>query len=140
MQIFETLIVKLRNHEVDHFRGWLHVLARNHCLMQLRSAKNLKTTDIDPGLMQSADELHLNGVMEREENLHRLEDCIGALQEGQQQAIRLFYLEQKCYQEISDQTGQPWNMVRSLIQNGRRNLKNCMEKKEKDSTHEKPVN
>ena len=48
----------------------------------------------------------------------------------QQEAIRLFYLEGKCYNEITEMTGQDWNQVRSLIQNGRRNLKNCMEKNE----------
>jgi RNA polymerase sigma-70 factor (ECF subfamily) len=140
MQIFETLVVKLRIHEVDHFRGWLHVLARNHCLMQLRGAKNNRVTEIDPDRMQSAEDLHLNGVMEREENLDNLDDCLQSLPAGQQEAIRLFYLEQKCYQEIADRTGQPWNMIRSLIQNGRRNLKICMDKKEKQSTHEKRIN
>jgi RNA polymerase sigma-70 factor (ECF subfamily) len=137
MQVFEILVVKLRSHSVDNFRGWLHVLARNHCLMQLRSAKNMKTTDIDPALMQSDENLHQNGVMEKEEHLEQLEDCLETLPAGQQQAIRLFYLEQKCYQEIADQTAQPWNAVRSLIQNGRRNLKNCMERKQQESTGEK---
>ena len=42
--------------------------------------------------------------------------------------IRLFYLENKCHNEITEMTGMDWNRVRSLIQNGRRNLKNCMEK------------
>jgi RNA polymerase sigma-70 factor (ECF subfamily) len=137
MQVFETLVVKLRSHQVDYFRGWLLVLARNHCLMQLRSARNLKTTDIDPALMQSEENLHLNGVMEKEENLEKLEGCLETLPAGQQEAIRLFYLEQKCYQEIADQTAQPWNTIRSLIQNGRRNLKNCMEKKHSSSNPEK---
>jgi RNA polymerase sigma-70 factor (ECF subfamily) len=47
---------------------------------------------------------------------------------SQQTSIRLFYLENKCYNEISELTGQEWNKVRSTIQNGRRNLKLCMEK------------
>jgi len=46
----------------------------------------------------------------------------------QKQAIQLFYLEDKCYNEIGEQTGMDWNKVRSVIQNGRRNLKICMEK------------
>ena len=40
----------------------------------------------------------------------------------------MFYLENKCYNEIVEQTGMEWNKVRSLIQNGRRNLKICMDK------------
>jgi RNA polymerase sigma-70 factor (ECF subfamily) len=46
----------------------------------------------------------------------------------QKQVIKLFYLEGKCYNEIAEETGLEWNMVRSYIQNGRRNLKICMDK------------
>ena len=34
MHIFEELIDKLKKHEVENFRGWLHMLAKNYCLMQ----------------------------------------------------------------------------------------------------------
>ena len=37
--IFEELTLKLRKYEVDHFKGWLYQLAKNHCLMRLRSQK-----------------------------------------------------------------------------------------------------
>jgi RNA polymerase sigma-70 factor (ECF subfamily) len=131
MQIFEELIIKVRNHEVNNFRGWLHVLAKNHCLMQLRSPKNLKTTEWNPDIMQSEENPHLNGVLTREENLDRLEDCIQHLPAEQKQAVSLFYLQEKCYNDIVSSTGMEWNTVRSLIQNGRRNLKICMEKKMK---------
>lgn len=134
MQIFEELVSKLRNHEVVNFRGWLHVLAKNHCLMQMRSPKNLKTTEWNPEIMQSMENPHLNGVLKREENLNSLEDCIHGLPAEQRQAVTLFYLEEKCYNEIVSSTGLEWNTVRSLIQNGRRNLKICMEKKMKNAT------
>jgi hypothetical protein len=39
-------------------------------------------------------------------------------------------LDGKCYNEIVSQTGMDWNRVRSLVQNGRRNLKICMDKNE----------
>ena len=128
MQIFEELVTKLRKHEVDNFRAWLHQLAKNHCLMQLRTPKNLKTVEFKVDLMQSEEEVHLNGVLEKEENFKKLEFCLGTLTSDQQEAIRLFYLEGKCYNEIVEMTGQEWNQVRSSIQNGRRNLKLCMEK------------
>ena len=37
--LFEELGAKLLKHEVDHFKGWLYTLAKNHCLMRLRSEK-----------------------------------------------------------------------------------------------------
>ena len=130
MQIFEELVSKLKKHEVENFRGWLHQVAKNHCLMQLRTPKNLKTVAIPPLLMQNEEDVHLNGVMEKEENFQKLEKCIDSLSDEQSTMIKLFYLEGKCYNEIVEITGLEWNHVRSSIQNGRRNLKLCMEKKE----------
>ena len=127
MQIFEELVVKLKKHEVDNFRAWLHQLAKNHCLMQLRTPKNLKTTEFKADFVQLEENVHLNGVLEKEENFTKLEYCLSTLTPQQETAIRLFYLDGKCYNEIVEITGQDWNQVRSFIQNGRRNLKLCME-------------
>ncbi|HJS55847.1 MAG TPA: sigma-70 family RNA polymerase sigma factor [Chitinophagaceae bacterium] len=130
MQIFEELVSKLKKHEVENFRGWLHQVAKNYCLMQLRTPKNLKTVELPPLLVQNEEDVHLNGVMDKEENLQKLENCIASLSDEQKTMIKLFYLEGKCYNEIVEITGLGWNHVRSSIQNGRRNLKLCMEKME----------
>jgi RNA polymerase sigma factor (sigma-70 family) len=137
MQIFEELVLKLKKHEVENFRSWLHQVAKNYCLMQLRTPKNLKTVALPPLLMQNEEDVHLNGMMsdgtswmEKEENLQKLEECIASLSDEQRTMIKLFYLDGKCYNEIVEITGMEWNHVRSSIQNGRRNLKLCMEKKE----------
>ena len=127
MNIFEELINKLKNHQVDNFRGWLHVVAKNHCLMQLRSAKNVKTTALNESVVQLEENLHLNGVMDKESQLEQMTGCIQTLPGEQKQCIELFYLQNKSYNEIVDITGFDWNSVRSYIQNGRRNLKICME-------------
>lgn len=137
MQIFEELVVKLKKHEVENFRGWLHQVAKNHCLMQLRTPKNLKTVELPALLMQNEEDVHLNGVMEKEENFQKLEKCIASLSDEQKMMIKLFYLEGKCYNEIVEVTGHEWNHVRSLIQNGRRNLKLCMEKQESEVRSQK---
>jgi len=130
MLIFEELVTKLKKHEVENFRAWLHQLAKNHCLMQLRTPKNLKTVEFKVELVQSEENVHLNGVLEKEENFRKLEYCLGTLTSEQKESIKLFYLEGKSYNEIVDITGIEWNQVRSLIQNGRRNLKICMDKAE----------
>ncbi|WEK33774.1 MAG: sigma-70 family RNA polymerase sigma factor [Candidatus Pseudobacter hemicellulosilyticus] len=128
MQLFEELAHKLPQHEVEHFKGWLYTLARNYCLMQLRTPRNLKTTEFKPEYMQSEDESHLNSSWQKETDLQRLESCLRTLSGDQRTAVELFYLQNKCYKEISETTGIDWNKVRSHIQNGRRNLKLCMEK------------
>lgn len=128
MQIFEELVAKLPKHEVENFKSWLYTLAKNHCLMQLRTPKNLKTTEFNPDSMQLEEEVHLNGIQLKEENLQKLEHCLKTLSTEQKKAVELFYLQNKCYKEIAEVTGIEWNKVRSFIQNGRRNLKICMEK------------
>jgi RNA polymerase sigma factor (sigma-70 family) len=131
MDIFDELNTKLRQHEVENFKGWLHVLARNYCLMQLRSPKNLKTTEFNPAFMQSEQIVHLNGeALEKEENFKKLEQCMDKLPAEQKKTVELFYLENKCYNEIAAITGHDWSKVRSYIQNGKRNLKLCMEGKQ----------
>jgi RNA polymerase sigma factor (sigma-70 family) len=127
MAIFEELVVKLSKHEVVHFKGWVYMVAKNYCLMQLRSKKQMPFV-FDPDLMQLTENLHLNGVFEREENLDRLTQCMDSLSFDQKQSVQLFYLQEKSYKEIAAITDTEWNKVRSLIQNARRNLKNCMDK------------
>jgi RNA polymerase sigma-70 factor (ECF subfamily) len=128
MNIYHELLRKVPKHEITNFKSWLYVLVKNHCLMYLRSAKKMVIVNTEPELMQSGEVLHLETVMEREAQLIQLENCIEQLPDGQKQSIRLFYLESKCYNEIVEETGIEWGKVRSLIQNGRRNLKICMEK------------
>jgi len=133
MNIFEELVEKLKKHEVDNFKSWLYVVARNHCLMQLRKEGKVKITEMSDSFMQSEEDLHLNGEPDKETNLKFMEDCLEKLPDDQKRTVSLFYLESKCYQEIAELTGQEWNKVRSQIQNGRRNLKLCIENKQKET-------
>ena len=127
MGLFEELIVKLRRHEVNHFKGWVYMVARNHCLMQLRTEKKIPVVH-QPDLMHFSENLHLEDVFEKEEHLNQLTKCLDTLSPEQKHSVQLFYLQEKCYKEIAGITNTDWNNVRSLIQNARRNLKICMEK------------
>lgn len=129
INIYEELIVKLKQHEVSHFKSWLYTLSRNHCLMQLRKEKGHATVEMPEQFMQSEEMLHLNSVTQREDQLNSMEKCLEQLPAEQKTCVTLFYLQGKCYNDISTQTGIEWNKVRSSIQNGRRNLKLCMEEK-----------
>ena len=125
MQIFEELIIKVTRHDVKQFKSWLYVLSRNFCLMQLRSGKKMQTEALDD-IMELADDLHPTD--DREEDLTALERCKEKLPQAQKISIQLFYMDEKCYKEIADATGYTMNEVKSYIQNGKRNLKICLEK------------
>lgn len=127
MQIFEKLVTSLREHDVVHFKSWLYVTSRNHCLMHLRAGKGKNFEEISEHPMESDVTMHLEEEPEMESNLTKLEHCIEQLVTEQKHCITLFYMQQKCYKEIVQLTGFDDNKVKSYIQNGKRNLKICME-------------
>lgn len=127
INIFEELVIKLKKYEVNNFKSWLYQLSKNYCLMKIRSKKS-QPVNMDIDIMHLPENNHLESVTEKEDQLNSMENCIEQLPTEQKQAIQLFYLEEKCYKEIADTTSTEISKVRSFIQNGRRNLKICMEK------------
>jgi RNA polymerase sigma-70 factor (ECF subfamily) len=130
MEIFEKLTGTLLNHQVTHFKSWLYVLTRNHCLMMLRAQKTRLTEEISPLLMENEGDAHPESEWATEHDLLKLEKCIEQLVTEQKQCVKLFYLHQRCYAEICDETGFAMNQVKSYLQNGKRNLKICMDKRD----------
>lgn len=128
MQIFETLISKVKKQEIKSFPKWLYVVSKNHCLMDLRSKKNNHEVILDD-FVEFSSKLHqVDDYQEKEERYTKLERCIDKLPEKQKISVDLFFLNEKCYKEVVEITGFSMNDVKSYIQNGKRNLKNCMEK------------
>lgn len=136
MQLFEQLIADLHRHEIQNFKSWLHTVARNHCLMQLRSRESalqkVFVNDQDPD-DERLQERHLTVVTDDDEpdleyNLNQMNGCMATLPTEQRTCLDLFYLQQKSYVEVADQTGFSLKQVKSYLQNGRRNLKICMER------------
>jgi RNA polymerase sigma-70 factor (ECF subfamily) len=128
MQLFEELVTKAAKHDIKQFKPWLHVVTRNFCLLQIRAAKKFPTESFDllmkfdPHLYQDSDNTN------NEEELAALERCKQKLPKPQKTSVELFFIKEKCYKEIADETGYTMNEVKSYIQNGKRNLKICMEK------------
>lgn len=128
MQIFEQLIDKIKIHEIKNFKSWLYVLTRNFCLMELRKSKKVTTVNIEDTFVESDALLHHDESDTKESRLLLMEACLETLVEEQRKTLQLFYLEQKCYTEVADKTGYELKKVKSYIQNGKRNLKICIEK------------
>src|SRR5690606_39323524 len=80
MQSFEQLVDKLRVHEVDNFKGWLYVFARNFCLMELRKGKHTTHVDIEENMSESEQKLSDSGEERwEEEDFDKMHACIGSL-------------------------------------------------------------
>jgi RNA polymerase sigma-70 factor (ECF subfamily) len=130
MQIFETLIHDVPRFEIRNFKSWLYGVARNHCLMKLR--KDIRERDKQHEIagelfMESTTILHPLEEEDDEEIRERLKTCLEQLKEEQRRCIELFYYQQQCYREIAAELMYDELKVKSFIQNGKRNLKICLE-------------
>jgi RNA polymerase sigma factor (sigma-70 family) len=123
MEIFEKLHLDLKRVEIDYFRGWIFMVAKNHCLMKLRKAGlNVEFPDVLPQVAAADDDFDL----EKEATLQQLEKALPYLKYEQRQCIELFYLKEKSYKQVAQETGFTLNEVKTHLQNGKMNLKKVM--------------
>lgn len=128
MEIFESLFQKLTEHKVSNFRNWLYTVTRNHCLMTIRKTGTINRMK-DQLKAEGEASLLPEGLAEDEELLFSrtlIQSAVDNLNQEQGTCIRLMYVEDKSYKEISEITGYAMNEVKSHIQNGKRNLKNYL--------------
>lgn len=132
MQIYETLVHDLPRFEIRNFKSWLYGVSRNHCLMKLRKdhAERNRIEKIAGDFMESTTVLHPIEEPENENLQARLKTCMDQLKDEQRLCVELFYYQQQCYKEIAAALHCDENKVKSCIQNGKRNLKICLESKE----------
>lgn len=134
INIYEKVQNTIQKHTINNFKSWLYVVTKNHCLMDLRKMQSGK-------ILLSNSDTELENFMEKESELHPIDEqqnetlekalanCIEKLKSEQKECIRLFYYKNKCYREISETLKTEEKKVKSFIQNGKRNLKICLEKK-----------
>ena len=129
--IFEDLMEKLLKTEVQYFKSWLYQVSKNHCLMKLRKAQTVfkKEEEYKKNVlpdMESEQEAHLIVEDEKEQELQRLEAAVETLGEEQKRCVKMFFFEEKSYQQIAQETGYSLKQVKSYLQNGKYNLKKQM--------------
>jgi RNA polymerase sigma-70 factor (ECF subfamily) len=127
-EIFELVDRKLRTHEVSNFNSWLYTVTRNYCIEVLRKRNRQRDKMNAAESMYSETVFHPDDVVD-EALLKILKKCIEALPEKQRMTVDLFYYQKISYKEIADTMELSWDKVRSFMQNGRRNLKICLESK-----------
>lgn len=128
MNLFEKLPAKLIQHEIKHFKSWLYMVTKNECLMLLRKTRNV----VDAPHIEAEDSSEDAPFDITDEMIESLRRTINELKEPQLSCIKLFYMEQKSYVEISGLLHLDIKTVKSAIQNGKRNLKIKLE-----NSHEK---
>ena len=126
MQIYEEVSKKIANFEIINFKTWLYSVSKNHCLQLLRKAQPAFFQEINEQIVETDSFLHLINEEDNVENDKALQYCMTTLPEEQHSCIYRFFFEDCSYADIVEQTGFALNQVKSYIQNGKRNLKNCM--------------
>jgi len=132
IEIYEKIQSEIYKHDVKNFKSWLYVVTKNYCLMELRKTKKGELVLVEndeelAGFMENSAELHPIDKDRNEALEKALADCIARLKNEQQKCINLFYFENRCYREIAEHLKIEEKKVKSFIQNGKRNLKICLE-------------
>ncbi len=125
MNIFEKIKDPLFEKEILYFKSWLYTVSRNYCLIRMRRMNNsvILTEDV----VENVSDVNLNDEAPMEQDLKALQNCMKDLKENQKACVEKFFLEKHNYQQVSEATGYTLKQVKSYIQNGKRNLKNCIE-------------
>lgn len=136
--IFEKLIHKIPEANIQQFNAWIHSVTRNECLMLMRKEKNYENFKDNIRQIEEntpifapryADNTQIGKALtikavDREEMVI---EAIKLLNEEQQTCIKLFYFEDKSYKDIVAVTGYTGKQVKSYLQNGKRKLKQLLE-------------
>lgn len=136
-EVFEKVMRKLPTTQVESFSSWLFVMTRNVCISRLRkrppeqsSSDNWEEVEKKSGqFMENAAVTRLMNEGDPERQLTLLRQALAELNGEQRQCVQLFFLEEKSYREIAELTAFPIKKVKSMLQNGKRNLRIQLSKK-----------
>ena len=128
-QIFLKVITEIPKYKVEFFKSWLYMLAKNFCLMRIRDRQGRKPIELTDDVVAYEEMNIKTELFEKDKALSLVEEGLSELNDEQRLCLKLFYFDQKSYQQITDLTGYSVLQVKSYIQNGKRNLKLIVEKK-----------
>lgn len=132
-QIFLKVIAELKKYKVEYFKSWLYMIAKNQCLMTIRSRHGRIPEELHEHTNITDQNSTVSETIEKDKTLTLIEESLNELNPEQKVCVTLFYMQKKSYQEITTTTGFNLLQVKSYIQNGKRNLKLIVEKKMKQA-------
>ena len=122
MQIFEKAMKDMLTNDISYPKSWLYSCTKNFCLMKLRK-KKINEIDIAvfENIQESEDDIY--EIINPEIQMDQIQKGLDKLKPDQQKALKLFYLNERSYIQIAEETGWEIKKVKSELQNGKRNLK-----------------
>jgi len=108
------------------FRGqssvstWIYAITRNACLTAIKAAAGKKESSLDErGIARAAEQAGRAPSVHATIDIARL---LEQLPEKHRQALRLYYLEEKSYAEVSRLLGWPMGTVKTCLHRARKEL------------------
>jgi len=137
--IFVRVIEKAHqfNPKKASFRTWLFRIAHNHAINLFRREKLVRFQSLQQNVGQEDAGIHLEDILVDEtQNTEKaslalaVRECIGKLKiEIERQAIVMYYIVGKNYEEMSDVFGKSISAVRKYVLSAGEKVKNCLEAK-----------
>ena len=125
IQLFDILLPKISESEIKSFRTWIYNEVKNHCLQLLKKDNREIHMDFNVDSTEFDEILWLLSEEEKNEELKRY---LRELPVQQRVAINRFFYEEMSYADIASSTGYNLSQVKNHIQEGKRILKNRIEK------------
>lgn len=136
MQVFAKAFVQLSKVEVRSFSNWLFTLTKHECINYirnrekqiLRTAVQLEEQSEPYEHLQVANEAdQLLDIDERDYTEAMVRNALSLLDSSQRTSLELFYFEQKSYKEIAGIMSLSEGQVKSMLQNGKRRMRQILE-------------
>ncbi len=107
---------------------WLVTIARNRAIDRLRSGAGFrKSTSIDEAFDIADDGPSPSQAVETGDDVRRLNDCLGQLDDRTGGAIRTAFLEGVTYDVLASRENVPLGTMKSWIRRGLLRLRTCLE-------------
>ncbi|MDA7946148.1 MAG: sigma-70 family RNA polymerase sigma factor [Hyphomicrobiaceae bacterium] len=132
-EVLQEVYVRIWDRAADFTPGraspitWMAVIARNRALDELRRQRP-KYEDADTEIENVADAEASPAVqIETNEELKRLEECLGALGDDRGEAVRLAYLDGLSRKELATRLSIPVGTLKTWLHRSLKQLKDCLQ-------------
>jgi RNA polymerase sigma-70 factor (ECF subfamily) len=135
-EIFIKVYINLNDYDPDlKFSSWIYRIAHNETISFFRkknirpSVLTLSAEDTDAFFAQLADDKDFVELANKRDDKRVIQELLSELEPKYREVIVLRYLEDKSYTEISDILKMPEGTVGTLVNRGKKRLKEILEEK-----------
>ena len=111
------------------FSTWLHRIAVNHCLNEIRTRRARPASETDlANLLEEPSGEHPDRLLSRQELRRAVRAAVDGLPPQQRMAVILARYEEMSYEEIRDAMGMSMEAVKSILFRAKENLQKALAK------------